>query len=194
MTDVLFLVLPLMGVVGVFVVLYLISAPTDRKKKAALLQALRAEGIEPESLFFGGSYIWGHPSLDKPIPAVLFRDAGSELQIYSGLHPSKQAPPGLGAQYQKPQLCGAIPKAKIGDVRLEDASSVGKRITATRAALFGALVIVDGLKKTVTETATALVITWNDGHFDHETVFQFQGSKVSATLANETRNRILRGL
>lgn len=176
------------GLIGIFVGVHFLSAFLTRRINDSLLKPLRDKGIEPDSFFQGGRYIAGHPSLDNPIQAVLLRNDGDQLEIYSGVLPTANVPIMI-----KPKLCGTILKSRINDIALEDVSSIEKRITITRLVGFGIFAFADGLKKTTKKNAAYVVITWNDGRLNHETIFEFSGPTALST-ANVTRNRIVREL
>ena len=85
-------------------------------------------------------------------------------------------------------ICGSIDFASIKEVTLEDQSTIENRITVGRMLLVGPLAFA-WKKKEKIESAY-LILDWNDGTFNHKTLFEFTGSS-SMQKANTARNKLI---
>ena len=90
-----------------------------------------------------------------------------------------------------PQKVAEINSTSITAVNIEDASTIEKKVTLGRMVLIG--IFAFAAKKKVKHELAYVVLQWNDGKFDHETMFEFEG-KDAHPWANECRNRIMRSL
>ena len=161
----------------VFVVIIIMSILIAISNNSVRKTQLKSLNITELDLIQCGKYTAGHPDIDKPInfAEVLCKD--NELLIYGS------------SDRSRPVLSARIPIEKIKNIILEDASTVQKRVTVTRLLSTG-LFAFALKKKEKTETAY-IIIEWNDGKFDHETIFEF--SNLGAVQkANETRNKLVK--
>jgi len=81
-----------------------------------------------------------------------------------------------------------ISNDSITNIVIEDSSTIEKRVSFGRVFLVGIFALA-WQKKKKNELAY-LIIEWNDGRFDHETMFQFEG-KDAMTKANTARNKLI---
>jgi hypothetical protein len=118
-------------------------------------------------------YITGHPDINNG--GTFFIAVNKQVvQLFSG---GKKA--------------GEILVEKIKNITVEDGSTFSSRVTLPRLALVG--VFAFALKKKTKNELAYLTIFWNDGKFDHETVFEYEGSSA-LQRANTARNTLLKNL
>jgi hypothetical protein len=126
-----------------------------------------------------GTLVSGHPDVNNRITPTVIFSKGNNLEIFHfyehfGVAPKKIA---------------EIEKDKITNITVEDQSTIEKRITATRLLLVGVFALA--WKKKEKNHLAYKTIYWNDGRFDHETIFEFEGIQAMK-IANESRNKLLR--
>lgn len=126
----------------------------------------------PGSRYLSGKYISGHPDINDPVDnsSIVFTAKG------------------LAIQNRAKSSIGLIPPDQIKDVSVEDASTIQTRVTATRLLTLGVLAFA--AKKKQVSNEFYVTISWNDGRFDHETIFEFTGKEAN-TQANTLRNGLI---
>ena len=77
---------------------------------------------------------------------------------------------------------GEIPTSFITSINVEDGSSIEKRVTLGRVLLVGVFALA--WKKNKKNSLALLVIGWNDGKFDQETIFQYTGDDAISKANN----------
>ena len=158
----------------VVVIIAVIQANLNSKKRNAAQQNL---GINPKSFFNTGRYTCGHPDLDKPIEKTEMALKDGDIQIFSS-----------GAD-TVPIYQSKIPIDKIKNITIEDASMVQRRVTVGRMLAVG--IFAFAWKKKKVDEISYLIIEWNDGKFDHETIFEFT-EKGAVQKSNEARNKLIK--
>ena len=126
-----------------------------------------------ESEIFSGKYIGGHPDIMDSINGTYCHLYGNEITIYT-------------SGYQGSTI-GKIPFAEITNVTVENATTIEKRITATRLLLIGLFAFA--AKKKEVHEQYYVTIMWGSGKIGNETIFEFEGSEA-ASEANKFRNII----
>lgn len=117
-------------------------------------------------------YNCGHPDIDRPGTYNLrFKD--SNVHIFT---------------LSKREL-GVIPGDSIKEVIVEDESTFRQKVTLGRIALVG--VFAFAIPKQKKEELAYLTISWNDGRFDHNTIFEYVGY-MALMRANTDRNNIIK--
>lgn len=155
-----------------------ISINNDAKKTK---EKLAEKGLKIEDFVWLGIYAGGHPTIDKPIKGVSAIKEGDDIVLYSRLsetYPEVKVIPD-----------GNISVKKITDIKLEDATTIRRKITIGRMILVG--IFAFAWKKKKKNESAYLTIFWNDGKFDQETTFMFEGKK-SLEKANTARNRLMK--
>lgn len=127
---------------------------------------------KPGSRYLSGKYISGHPGINSPVEKTTIAFTAQGLVIQNGTRAA----------------IALIPPDQIKNVSVEDASTVQSRVTATRLLALG--VFAFAAKKKQMTTDFYLTIKWNDGRFDHETIFEFTDTNANAQ-ANTLRNAII---
>lgn len=120
-----------------------------------------------------GTFIGGHPNINEPIKNGYLISDGNNLAI-------------CNRQFI---MFGKISKSEIKNVVFEDATTFGHGISARRILLLGVFALA-WQKKTTNEQAY-ITIEWNDGKFDHDSVFFFEGIDSNPN-ANQFRNSIIK--
>lgn len=123
-------------------------------------------------------YTGGHPEIDKPSKVRLRAEKKSIL--IKGM-----------AIGNTGKVIGEISGEKIKNILVENKSTVSRRVTVGRLLLVG--VFAFAWKKKKTDNEYYVVVEWNDGRFDHETLFEFEG-KGAQKDANEFRNYLIKGI
>lgn len=150
----------------------------DSKIKAILFPPVPLDSSAIES----GKYVMGHPDVDNAIEATFIAKKETDLEIVKAVK----------IQYQPTYNYfskAIIPIVGIKNVLLEDASSIEKRVTFQRMLLVGIFAFAWKQKKV--NEVSYVIIEWNDGKFDHETLFQFEG-KGAVVKGNTLRNSLIR--
>lgn len=142
------------------------------EKEAFLAQQ---KETELHKKYFSGKYISGHPNINTPIPVTNAEVNKENIVIF-------------GAVGGKLSEQGKIPLSQIKNVSVEDASTIEKKITATRLLTLG--VFAFAAKKKKVNPEFYLTALWNDGRFETETIFEFEGEHANRN-ANTLRNVII---
>lgn len=170
--------LPMFILTVVFLALIIAyGAKIQHKKDASFTASLQHQGLENVELESMGAYVGGHPTMDDAIDNVLiyFKDRVLHICLRSDVDELIQ--------------CGDIPVDAIKNITVEDESSIEKKITLGRVLLVGVFALA-WRKKKKNELAF-VTIEWNDGRFDHDTLFKFEG-KNAMQEANTKRNCLIR--
>lgn len=158
----------------IIIIAAVIQANKNSKKRIKAQQTL---GIDPKSFFETGRYTCGHPDIDKPIEKTEMAAKDGEIQVFSC---------GLDTVLT---FQAKVPIDKIKNIVIEDASTVQRRVTVGRMIAVG--IFAFAWKKKKVDEISYLIIEWNDGKFDHETVFEFSG-KGAVQKCNEARNKLIK--
>lgn len=130
-------------------------------------------GYKPESLVEMGTYIGGHPQLDNNVKNVFLLPKNNELHLVD--------------EFTK--ILTMISSKDIRDILIEDQTTIEKRISGGRLLTVGLLAFA--WQKKEKKELSYLTVDWNDGRFNHQTIFEFSGFD-SMTRANKARNAIIR--
>jgi hypothetical protein len=136
--------------------------------------------LYPKTYAFG-KYLSGHPDISSAYENIYLSVEDNKLKIAFRQEKDKLIQKELGY----------IDCDKIKNIAVEDASTIEKRVTFSRILLVGIFALA-WKKKKVNEIGF-IVIEWNDGRFDHETTFQFEGVNAMQS-ANSGRNWIIKSL
>ena len=147
----------------------------DKKRKL-----LEDAGYNPDEFIDSGKLLTGHPAVDTSKQFTYMYIKDGVINIHEKINAQ--------SEIIIPHFA-SIPCDKIKDVVIEDATTIEKRITATRLLAVG--IFAFALKKKQKNELAYLTIKWNDGKFDHETIFEFSGTSA-AELGNAARNKIIR--
>ena len=161
-------------VIGIIFFIILGAYGTKQQEKASA--KLVSMGYALESKIETGKYIAGHPDINDPILKTSIYPIDNRLEIL------------FDAPFEQPVEKGSIFNDSIKNILVEDRSTIEKRVTATRLVLLGVLALV--FRKKEKNELSYLTIEWNDGKFDHETIFEFEGTGATQT-AYYYRNNIL---
>jgi hypothetical protein len=163
-------------IIGI-IVLFVIAAVSGSKQANETKETLSRRGLKIEDFKFIGSYVGGHPLVNNNIDRVVFRSEGEDVLFYN-------QPTGI----QLPSEVFRIKKNSITVIDVEDSSSIEKKITLGRVLLVGVFALA-WRKKKKNELAF-VVVSWNDGRFDHATTFSFTGTNAMV-IANTARNQLI---
>ena len=155
-----------------------LASKGDRQKKKLELEKKNAEfkkSVNVEKLFYSGKYITGHPQINQPTIKTAIGSSPENLIIV--VNPSTP----------EAKEIGKIPIKDIEDAYVEDASTIEKRVTATRLLTTG--IFAFALKKKEKHELYYVTIKWKDGKFLSETIFEITGLDCLGA-ANRLRNFI----
>ena len=127
-----------------------------------------------------GTLVSGHPDVNERAILTVILNKEKNLEIFKNFS---------GNFTMHPIKIASIEKDKVSNVIAEDQSTIEKRITGTRLLLTGIFALA-WKKKTKHELAY-ITIYWNDGKFDHETIFEFEGLNAM-NRANLSRNKLIK--
>lgn len=124
-----------------------------------------------------GKYVGGHPDINDPLPKSSIFPKDNNLEIM------------LESPTEIPIKKGEIENSSVKNILVEDQSTVEKRVTVGRLLMTG--IFAFAWRKEKKNELAYLTIEWNDGRFDHETIFEFEGYG-SMQKANTARNNIIK--
>ena len=164
----------------------------QKKQKAKQVEAQKQkteyDNLHPEEVkdreytkyYASGRIISGHPDIAKPYLTNI-KVTHTEIIIYEVIPVNT-----LG------QKIGEIQLSQIKSAKVEDRSTIEKHITAGRILLLGLFALA--AQKSEKHEDFYLVISWGDGRFDFETIFEFEGNPGYNALevANQTCNVIIK--
>ena len=140
-------------------------------KKKNLQAAEAGSGLDNRRAVNCGTYLGGHPEISMSCAVSLY------------IYPESLKIATAG------KVLGEIAADNVKNISIEDATNVHRRIGLKRMVLFGPLSLA--MKKKVVEQHAFLTVEWNDGRFDHDTIFRFD-NKGAMETANSIRNSIIR--
>lgn len=165
-------------IVIVIIVLFIVLLSSASKEQKANVSSMKSMGYFKNQSTPTGKYIAGHPFLNNPIEktVIFFKDTSLDIFDSTTLTQRKVA---------------AIQYEDVTNVLIEDKTTIERRLTVTRLLLTG--IFAFALKKKQVNELTYLIIEWNDGKFNHETIFEFEG-KDAMTNANASRNELIKAI
>lgn len=161
-----------------FVLLIVSTGISNSKRQEKTNKILHQRGISESDLIKTGSYVGGHPEGDVTIVGTYIYNKPDELIICE-----------RQSELQVPSEKFKISKNSIKNIVVEDSSSIENKVTLGRALLVGIFALA-WRKKKKNELAF-VTIEWNDGRFDHSTIFSFEG-KDAMQKANTARNKLIK--
>ena len=162
---------------GIFVVFMIIAVISGNNNMKRVEDNLKKQGLNVKSFKKCGTYVGGHPNLDKTIEGIAIRKNDKLLKIYE-----------FPNELNMPKFKANIPIDSILEIKVEDASSIEKRLTVGRLLLVG--VFAFAWKKKKKNELAFVTIKWKE-KFEHNTVFSFEG-KEAMQKANTARNQLVR--
>ncbi len=159
-------------IIGIVALIIIIIVAQNQMSSSKITKS----GLDPHSVIKIGKYITGHPSINNT-QLVLIDPCENEFKIYSDESEN------IGGNIN---FLGSIPCKNIKNIKIEDATTMEKRVTLTRMVAFGLFAFA--LKKNEKKEVAYLSIEWNDGRFDHETIFE----SSFLSLLNTHRNSLIR--
>ena len=162
-----------------FAAFCIVMAVKSSKKMKENNQKKIEMGLTSKQMIETGKYIAGHPKLDNAIQFTAIALNKETFTIYTYPFGNKRAIPKVVAE---------IATNLIKNIIIEDSSTIEKRVTVGRLLALGVFAFA-AKKKTVNELAY-LTIQWNDGKYDHDTYFEFEG-KGAMQKANSARNHLI---
>jgi hypothetical protein len=125
-------------------------------------------------MYDAGKYCFGHPGISEPIEDAGLKFADDQICI---------------VRYDSPDLAnGFVSYDQVRNVLVQDRSTIEQKVTLGRILLTGVFALA--WKKKELKEHSFLTIQWNDGRFDHETTFGFDGPDA-VMKANSLRNTII---
>jgi hypothetical protein len=152
----------------VLAVIYSINK--DKKQKNLTDQKAKELGIR--GFLDSGKYVTGHSKITTSNIFTLIYIKDGLIHIISKTENFKEL--------------GIIPLKDVENVLVEDASSIEKRVTATRLLTIGLFAFA--AKKKEKNELFYVTIIWKDGKFDQETIFEFAiDPKVAKVIQNPSQ-------
>lgn len=148
------------------------------KQRSKHIDQMSAQGFDTANSIPVGKYLGGHPNIDKSFNYMEIFSNESQLHIYGGEN-----------KFSKTKPLGIIEKSQVTDVAVVDSSTMQSRLSIGAIALVG--IFAFALPKNKKMEVAYTSIKWNDGKFNHETIFEFQ-NKGAMQMANAARNKIIK--
>lgn len=164
-------------VIIIFIALMISAGISGNKEIKRVEENLKNQGLNFNDFKKCGTYVGGHPTLDKTIEGIAIRKDDKLLRIYE-----------FPNQLEMPKFRGNIPIESISDIKVEDATSIERRLTVGRLLLVG--IFAFAWKKKKKNEMAFVTIEWKE-KFEHNTVFCFEG-KEAMQNANTARNQLIR--
>ena len=164
-----------LAIVALFVAVIIV------KKKEASLQTrqLSAVGIDVSKFVPAGKFISGHVDINQPVEKCWIFPGQDVFKIYSEIRNSF-----------KKEFLADINTAAITGIEVEDKTTIQSRLQLRKGMFLDSTPYVLEQKNTTLERVW-LVIEWNDGRFEHDTIFEFSGSGA-VVRANTLRNQLFK--
>ena len=161
-----------------FILMIVFAGVTGSKENEEVKKKLSEKGLNDADFIptAGAVYVGGHPDMDQNFTDVHFMIRETDLAFYF-------KPP-----FKYPAQKFSIPKAVINAIEIEDATSIEKKLTVGRLILVG--VFAFAWKKKKKNELAFVTINWNDGKFNHTTIFNLEG-KDAMQRANTLRNKLI---
>ena len=138
------------------------------------LNSHKKHGFKRSEIVSNVLYTCGHPSIDKPTLVSI----GVKNNILS-----------IMPVYGKNSF--DIPNEKIKNITIEDTTTIQRRPTVLRFLALGILAFAWQKKEKIEQAY--MVLEWNDGRFDHDTIFEYKGAGAMMS-ANKDRNKLIQKL
>jgi len=167
-------------IVIIVIILFIILVIYGSKQLKENEKLMTEKGYDISKRIITGKYIAGHPNLDESIQITTVFPKDDSLVI---MEESK-----VNISVEKAERA-TIEKSAIKNILVEDQSTIEKRVTVGRLLAVG--VFAFALKKKKKNEIAFITIEWNDGKFDHETIFEFEGNEAMQ-IANTARNKMMR--
>lgn len=165
-------------IIVVLVIAFLVLGSTQSQAEKEVNLKMNTIGMQKEDLFSTGSYIGGHPDKDQAIAFCYGLQDYNNIIFYDWTNKG-----------EIPQKQFVIPVDAIKNVTIEDLSTIENRVALGRILLVGVFALA--WKKKDKKEISFLIIDWNDGKFDHNTTFTFEGEKALEN-SNICRNKIIK--
>jgi hypothetical protein len=160
------------------------SGKNTEEKQNSFESSLKDQGVDTNTRINLGTYIGGHPNIDKSITHMFCYKDKLALKLYAKLYKT----PGVISSVYFDYLA-SIPTNAIRNISIEDNTSIEQKVTAGRIFLVGIYALA--WKKTIKNKKAFLNIQWSDGRFDHETIFVFENGGALGQ-ANQARNALMK--
>jgi hypothetical protein len=168
-------------IIGIlFIIMLFMASNSGQNAITKNNEILTADGFSALAKIEAGKYIAGHPEIDKSLKMVSIFPKGDWLYIFE--HPN-------GSRINMPIHKAGIQMKSIKNILAQDSSTIEKKVTIGRLLTVG--IFAFAIKKNKKNELAYLTIEWNDGKFDHETYFEFEG-KNAIQKANTARNALIR--
>jgi hypothetical protein len=134
-------------------------------------------GKKTSDLQFSSTYVSGHPELDNSIKETYLLFDTYEVKIFK-----------MDKNLAKHVYVNRIQKEQIKNVAMENSTTVQTRVGVKRLLAVG--IFAFAWKKKEKLESAYIVVEWNDGQFEHETIFEFEGNN-SINQANTLKNKFI---
>lgn len=174
-------------IIGALFLVVILGLPATKKAQNAekkFINELQNIGLDYSQKIDLGSYVGGHPDIDDMIHLMFCFKKDDGITFYAKRYKKTSSP---GSVYY--DHIADIPIDQIKDITIEDASTIEKKVTLGRAMLVGVFALA--WKKEKKNDEAYLNIQWNDGKFNHETLFHFVNNGAFHK-ANKARNALLK--
>ncbi|MDP3452887.1 MAG: hypothetical protein Q8R90_08020 [Bacteroidales bacterium] len=165
-------------IVIVFVFLMVILLISAQKEQKSNQLVLESKGYRLDNSIKTGKYLAGHPDINEPVNKTDILPIDDFLDIFNSTTLTQVK-------------IASIRKTFITNVVIEDQTTIEKRVTVARLLLVG--IFAFALRKKQVNELAYMIIEWNDGKFNHETIFEFEG-KDAMMNANTSRNHLIKEL
>jgi hypothetical protein len=147
---------------------------TNKEELKRLNNEISTVFPKPKYIFYSGKLLTGHPEVNESVDDTLVFYHNEKLLI---------------TKFNKMnfETIAEIPINEIIDVTLEDASTIEKRITATRLLAIG--IFAFAAKKKELNKLLYVTIKWKGAKIDFEVIFEFHGDN-SNIHANNFKNKL----
>jgi hypothetical protein len=171
--------MPVLLLLFIVLIVWILLAQ-KKKKKAKSKQYAEFELKGLTKLGESGKFVGGHPEINRQYAFTELMIQGEEISIWY-----------KATKIDKIYPAAMIFKNSIKGITVIDKSTMQSRVSTGALLLVGVWALAMPKKSKTIENF--LSIQWNDGKFDHETVFSFEGPN-SALEANTLKNTLFKVL
>lgn len=161
------------------IIVFIISIASVSQQQNKTISKMKDKGISFGDFHRLGNYIGGLDNKNEVIKEVYAKKEGDKIAFYKIPFQNISMPESINS---------SINISDIDDVKVEDKTSVEKRLTVGRLLLVG--VFAFAWKKKKIDESAYLIIEWKKGKFSNTTIFNLD-EKDAFLKANKARNELI---
>lgn len=175
----------IIGIIALAILGFIVETKKKEEKKKESENDLKVKlGQSYEKLITSGTYLGGHPDIDNIQFRTRLLPFNKEIEILVAEKDTE------GHEISTSKKA-SIPCDCINQILVQDASTITQTVSLSKMALFGPFAFA--MKNQKKKECAYLIIDWNDGRFEHKTLFEYNHTGAMTT-ANTARNNLIKEL